>query len=251
VSLSSRRRTLRLGGSGLFGAALGLLAGCAAPGDGGTATPAGERILALGDSYTVGTSVEPEERWVTKLVERRRGAGHTVADTRIVAENGWTTGELNEAIDDVLAGARSGGEDEQAFADQYDLVTLLVGANNCFQEVEPGAFRPKFEATLERALGFAAAPEDVLVISVPNYTLTPVGQRNDPEEHATRLNAYNSIIEEAAEAAGTRYVDVVPPSEQVAENPDLIADDGLHPSGAQYDLWLERIYPVASAVLDG
>jgi len=251
VNLPSRHGTLRLDGGGLVGATLGLLAGCAAPGDDSAATPARERILALGDSYTVGTSVDSEERWVTKLVEKRRAAGHTVGDPRIVAENGWTTGELNEAIDDVLAGARSGGEDEQEFADQYDLVTLLVGANNCFQEEEPGVFRPKFVDTLERAIGFAAGPEDVLVVSVPNYTLTPVGQRNDPEEDATRLDAYNSIIEEAASEAGTRYVDVVPPSETVTENPGLIAEDDLHPSGAQYDLWLERIYPVASAVLDG
>lgn len=238
MTLPSRRRTLRLG-SGLVGAALGLLAGCTAPGDGGTATPEGERILALGDSYTVGTSVAPKERWVSKLVERRRAAGHTVADPRIVAENGWTTGELNDALD----GAN--------LADQYDLVTLLIGANNCFQEEESGTFRPKFAETLERTLGFAATPEDVVVISVPNYTLTPVGQRNDPGAHATRLNAYNSIIEEEVEATGTRYVDVVPPSEKVTEDADLIAEDGLHPSGAQYDLWLERISPVAIDVLDG
>jgi lysophospholipase L1-like esterase len=236
---ASRRHTLRLGSSGLVGAALGLLAGCSAPGDAGTATPAGERILALGDSYTVGTSVDPHARWVTKLAEKRRAAGHEVAEPRIVAENGWTTGDLNDAID------------EQAFADEYDLVTLLIGANNCFQEEAPGTFRPKFEATLERAVGFAADPDDVVVISVPNYTLTPVGQSNQPQEHATRLNAYNSIIREEVEDAGTRYVDVVPPSERVTENPDLVAEDDLHPSGEQYDLWLERIYPVASDVLEG
>ena len=235
----SRRRTLRLGGSGLAGTALGLLAGCSAPDDGSTATPEGERILALGDSYTVGTGVDPEERWVTKLVESRRTAGHTVAAPRIVAENGWTTGELNEALDDAT------------LADQYDLVTLLIGANNCFQEEEPGAFRPKFVDTLERALGFAADSDDVVVISVPNYTLTPVGQRNEPAKHATRVNAYNSIIEAEVEQAGTRSVDVVPPSERVTENPALVADDDLHPSSAQYDLWLDRIHPVASDVLDG
>jgi lysophospholipase L1-like esterase len=162
-----------------------------------------------------------------------------VADPRIVAENGWMTGELTDALD------------EREFADEYDLVTLLVGANNCFEEQTPGTFRPKFVATLERAVGFAAGPDDVLVISVPNYTLTPVGQANQPREHATRLNAYNSIIREEVNALGTRYVDVVPPSETVAENPDLVAEDGLHPSGEQYDLWLDRIYPVASGVLGG
>lgn len=240
--LPSRRRALRLGGSGVAAAALGLLAGCSAPETDRTDTPAGERILALGDSYTIGTSVPTEARWVTKLVEKRRAAGHTVADPRVVAENGWTTGDLDDAIDE----AEADGE----LADGYDLVTLLIGANNCFQSQEPGEFHPKFTAMLERAIGFAPDPEKVVVISIPDYTLTPVGQRTNPTEHASRLNVYNSIIEEEAREAGTRFVDVVPPSEKVLEQPELVAEDDLHPSGQQYDMWLERIYPVAAEALE-
>ncbi|KPN29737.1 GDSL-like lipase/acylhydrolase [Halolamina pelagica] len=241
MSLPSRRNTLRLGGSGLLSGVFGLLAGCSAPDDGRTATPAGERLLALGDSYTVGTSVSNDERWVNELAEQRRRAGHTVADPRVIAENGWTTGDLNEAID--------GAEAENTVADEYDLVTLLIGANNCFQEQPPGTFRPKFEATLDRALGFAPGPDSVVVVTVPDYTLTPVGRRNDPGEHASRLTAYNDIIEDAATAAGTRLVDVVPPSREVVDRPELIAEDDLHPAPEQYERWLDRIYPAAAKAL--
>ncbi|MFB6221049.1 MAG: SGNH/GDSL hydrolase family protein [Halolamina sp.] len=238
MTLPSRRRTLRLGGAGVVTGALGLLAGCSAPSDSDTETPAGERILALGDSYTVGTSVSNDERWVNKLVEKRREAGTTVAAPRVIAQNGWTTGDLDAAIDG------------SALADEYDLVTLLIGANNCFQGQPPEEFHPKFIGMLERAIGFAPAPERVVVITVPDYTLTPVGQRNNPTEHASRLAAYNDIIEEEARNAGTRFVDVVPPSEEVVGRPELVADDDLHPSGEQYDMWLERIYPVAEAALE-
>lgn len=238
MPLSSRRHALRLGG--VAAGVLGLLAGCSAPSD-GTATPEGDRILALGDSYTVGTSVANVERWVTKLVAKRREAGHTVADPRVIAKNGWTTGDLDAAIDDAE------GDDE--LADEYDLVTLLIGANNCFRDQAPEEFRPKFTAMLERAVGYAPSPERVVVITVPDYTLTPVGQQNDPETHAQRLDAYISIIEAEAADVGTRFVDVVPPSKQVVDRPELVADDGLHPSGEQYDLWLERIYPVAVEAL--
>lgn len=242
MSLSSRRTTLRLGGSGLLSGVFGLLAGCSAPSDGSTATPTGDRVLALGDSYSVGTSVPNDERWVNELVEKRREAGHTVADPRVIAENGWTTGDLNEAIDEAEA--------ENTVAEEYDLVTLLVGANNCFQEQPPGEFRPKFEATLDRAIGYAPDPDSVVVVTVPDYTLTPVGRQNQPAEHASRLTAYNDIIEDAASAAGTHLVDVVPPSREVIGQPELIAEDDLHPAPEQYERWLDRIYPVAAEALD-
>lgn len=207
------------------------------------------RILALGDSYTVGTGVDAEERWVTKLTERLRMEGEDVADPVVIAENGWTTGDLDEAIDEELAGTQSAGEGEADPEGPFDLVTLLIGANNCFQEESPDAFAPKFEAMLDRALEFAENPDSVVVITVPDYTLTPVGQENDPEEHAARLDAYEAITREAVEKRDVRLVDVVPPSKGVEEEPELIAEDDLHPAPAQHDLWLERIYPVAAAAL--
>lgn len=198
-------------------------------------TPA--RVLALGDSYTIGTSVDPDERWVSKLVERLRRDGESVAEPIVIAENGWTTDDMTEAIR---------GRDPDG---PFDLVTLLIGANNCFQGEPPATFAPKFRAMLGRALGFAADPDSVVVLTVPDYTLTPVGQANDPEEHAERLERYNGIVREAAAAAGTRLVDVVPPSKRVAADDSLVAGDELHPAPAQHDLWLERIDPVAAAAL--
>ncbi|MEF8800179.1 MAG: GDSL-type esterase/lipase family protein [Halolamina sp.] len=245
----SDRGAPQLGG---LAAGIGLLAGSAAPSDGTEAADC-ERILALGDSYTEGTSVSNDEHWVTKLVETRRANGHPVTDPVVVAENGWTTGDLDEAIDDALAGRRAGGEDDAEtdldLTDEFDLVTLLIGANDCFQEQAPGTFHPTFVAVLDRAISFAPSPANVVVITVPDYTLTPVGQQNEPEEHASRLNAYNRIIEEEAAAAGTRFVDVVPPSKQVVGRPELIAEDDLHPSPEQYDRWLERLSPVAIEAL--
>ncbi|MFD1527079.1 SGNH/GDSL hydrolase family protein [Halolamina salina] len=196
------------------------------------------RILALGDSYTVGTGVDAEERWLSKFVDRLREDGESAADPVVIAENGWTTDDLDEEIT------------ERDPDGPFDLVTLLIGANNCFQGESPETFEPKFRAMLDRALGFAPDPDSVVVITVPDYTLTPVGEDNDPDEHAKRLVRYNEIVREAARAEGTRLVDVVPPSTRVAEDGSLVADDDLHPAPAQHDLWLERIYPVAAAALD-
>jgi lysophospholipase L1-like esterase len=208
------------------------------------------RILALGDSYTIGTGVDADERWVSKLVDRLRRDGESVADPVVIAENSWTTDDLDEAIDEVLLGTRSAEKDRRDTDGPFDLVTLLIGANNCFQSEPAATFGPKFRAMLDRALGFAPDPDSVVVITVPDYTLTPVGRANDPNEHAERLERYNEIVREAARAEGTRLVDVVPPSKRVAEDGSLVADDDLHPAPAQHDLWLARIRPVVAAALD-
>ena len=36
---------------------------------------------------------------------------------------------------------------------------------------------------------------------------------------------------------------------QAATDPSLVALDGLHPSGAQYALWVERILPAVETLL--
>lgn len=205
---------------------------------GGVETPT-VRILALGDSYTIGTSVAPDDRWVDRLASRLRTSGHRVADPEIVAANGWTTDRLEAAID------------RRSLAPPYELVTLLIGANDAFQERPLEAFRPAFVDLLEQAVEFAGDEATrVVVMTIPDYSVTPVGQRHSPAEHAQRLAAYNAAVTEEVEAAGARLVDLVPISRQAAEDPDLVASDGLHPSPEQHRRWLERIDPAVRTVLD-
>ena len=58
------------------------------------------RYLALGDSYTIGESVTVDERWPVQLTERLRSDGVNIADPQIIATTGWTTDELQEALDE-------------------------------------------------------------------------------------------------------------------------------------------------------
>lgn len=197
------------------------------------------RLLALGDSYTVGTAVDADDRWVTRLVERLRADGLEVADPRIVAADGWPSDRLAEAIE------------HRSLEAPYDLVTLLVGANDAYRDRPVQEFRPDFVALLERAVEFAGGdPSAVVVVTIPDYSVTPHVEDHARADHARRLEAYNRAVREEAAAAGARLVDVVPISRQVADDDDLVADDGLHPSPAQHERWLERIYPVARSALE-
>lgn len=230
VGSPSRRQILK-GGSALVAAG--------APVPFGGLSRRRNEILALGDSYTIGTSVDPDVRWISELAERLRGDGFAVADPVVIAEAGWTTEDLDTGIRiESVEGA-------------YDLVTLLIGANNAFQGWEPAEFRPEFVALLDRSVQFAGGEaSNVVVMTIPDYTLTPAGQMFSPAENARRLESYNRIVREEATEAGARVVDLVPASRRVTEDPELVSDDDLHPSPKQHDLWLTRILPAATAALE-
>lgn len=225
----SRRFFLRAG------AAAGVL-GALHLGSGVSTPPA--RLLALGDSYTIGTRVSPSDRWVNGLARRLRANGHAVDEPDVVAASGWTSSRLLGEIQAVPTDA------------DRDLVTLLVGANDAFQGRSPQAFAPDFRALVDSAVGFAGGDRSrVVVMTIPDYTLTPVGREHDPAEHADRLDAYNELVRSVAASTDLRFVDLVPPSRLVEDRPELVARDGLHPSPEQHELWLERILPVALEAL--
>ena len=81
----------------------------------GDTSPVAEvRILALGDSYTIGEGVEVEARWPVRLAAMMRARGIAVAEPTIVATTGWTTDELSRGIDSANP------------VGPFDVVTLLV-----------------------------------------------------------------------------------------------------------------------------
>src|SRR5881227_3524897 len=66
-----------------------------------TAPPvtAGPRYMALGDSYTIGESVDESDRYPVQLARMLREQQIEIADPQIIASTGWTTDELSAGID--------------------------------------------------------------------------------------------------------------------------------------------------------
>ncbi|HSG78331.1 MAG TPA: SGNH/GDSL hydrolase family protein [Acidimicrobiia bacterium] len=187
------------------------------------------RILALGDSYTIGESVAEADRWPVQLGRALEDAGWPPVEVEIVARTGWTTSELDRGIDNA---------DPQG---PYDLVTLLIGVNNQYRGLDPEQYRTEFAALLDRARGFSAGP--VLVVSIPDWGVTPFASRSDPATVAAEIDLFNEIGREGSLAADVPFVDITPISR--SDDPSLVARDGLHPSGAQYTAWVDVILPVA------
>lgn len=191
--------------------------------------------LALGDSYTIGTGVEPEERWPAQLADALANPGNpadTAFNVRVdyVATNGWTTNEL-------LAGLNAA---ENGLRAEYDLVSLLIGVNNQFRGQPVAAYPPDVRTLLDRAIGLAGGDTSrVFMVSIPDYAFTPFG--GGREEISRDIDAYNAAGRAVAEEFGIPFLDITPISREGLDDPELVADDRLHPSGKQYGRWVEEV----------
>jgi lysophospholipase L1-like esterase len=192
------------------------------------------RFLALGDSYTIGEGVAADERWPVQLAARMRAEGVPMDDPTIIATTGWTTNELAAGI----ARATPTGS--------YDLVSLLIGVNNQYRGRDRKEYRQQFAALLEQAIAFAGGdPQRVIVLSIPDWGVTPFAASRHAERVTGEINAFNTINAEETARLGARYVDITPLSRQAAADLTLLADDGLHPSGTMYTAWTELVLPEA------
>lgn len=186
--------------------------------------------LALGDSYTICESVEPELRWPIQLQEQLNKSDITVSTPKIIARTGWRT-------DNLLAAAKS-----ELKKEKFDLVSLLVGVNNEFQGQSPQSFEPQFKETLEFAIKWCKhGNKGVFVVSIPDYGYTPYGSSNQPKI-SERIDQYNDICKKIANEKDVAFFNITDLSRKGLSDKDLVANDGLHPSAKQYQLWVDRFF---------
>jgi lysophospholipase L1-like esterase len=110
-------------------------------------------------------------------------------------------------------------------------------------------FERSFSGLLDRALGFAKLAGRLIVLSIPDWGVTPFAKAQDRAAIASEIDRFNAVARRLAEAGGSRFVDITPVSRLVATDGTLLVSDGLHPSGAMYRMWMERVLPVAVAAL--
>jgi lysophospholipase L1-like esterase len=196
------------------------------------------RYLALGDSYTIGEGVAEAERWPVRLAAGLRERGLAAGEPLIIARTGWTTVELMAGID----GAAPRG--------RFDLVSLLIGANDQYRGRDAGEFRAGFRALLRRAIGFAGGEAGrAVVLSIPDWGVTPFAEGRARAVIAQAIDRFNTACRDETRRAAARYVDITAASRQAAGDAALLAADGLHPSGAVYAVWARLVLPEALAAL--
>jgi lysophospholipase L1-like esterase len=194
------------------------------------------RYVALGDSYTIGTSEAVGSRFPNQLVDRLAGSVglDLVANLGV---NGYSSAQL---IDRELP---------QIDALHPDFVTVLIGVNDVVRGVPADTYRQNMNEIFDFLLERLPASR-IVVVSTPDYTRTPQGAAfGDPAQQRAAIAAFNDIERELAEALGIAFVDISAVADRADVEPDLVADDGLHPSGIQYARWVDLVGPVAENLL--
>lgn len=187
------------------------------------------RYVALGDSYTIGTSVTEAERWPNQLVDRLDGL-ELVGN---LAVNGSTSLDLITEELPKLDGLRP------------ELVSVLIGVNDVVQGVSDSQYAGNVAVIVEELLT-RLPPSRIFCVATPDYTVTPSGEAfGDPIQQSDAILRANAILRQACESRQIRFVpEVFEISQAARDDPSLVADDGLHPSGEQYRRWVDVIAPV-------
>jgi lysophospholipase L1-like esterase len=186
--------------------------------------------LALGDSYTIGEGVEQPGifPWQTSLLLKQKG--WKIDDPVVIAKTGWTTGELQTAID------------KAEITREFDFVSLLIGVNNQYRGYPIGEYEQEFSKLLSKAIGFAGKePDHVFVLSIPDWGKTPFAEGRDREKIAREIDAFNAVNKRITTQMGANYIDITPETRKVNEFPDLLTGDRLHPSAKAYAQWAEKL----------
>ena len=187
-------------------------------------------MLCLGDSYTIGEGVQLVENFPNQTITRLRKDGYAFEEPEIVAQTGWTTDELQAAVDN------------HSFKGSYDFVTLLIGVNNQYRGRTVENYGSEFESLLKRAIQFSNGKTDhVIVLSIPDWGVSPFAKDRDTKQIAIEIDNFNSANKAIVERYKVSYIDITPASREAANDRSLIASDGLHPSAKEYAKWSKQL----------
>lgn len=189
--------------------------------------------LALGDSYTIGESVPLNKNFPNQTVALLKKENIAMEEPAIIAKTGWTTDELQEQIS------------RTRLAVPFDFVTLLIGVNNQYRGRSAEEYAQQFEELLQQAISFVGdIPTHVIVISIPDWGVTPFAEDRDRNKIAKEIDAFNEINEKIVKKYNVHYINITPFTREATTDNSLVAKDGLHPSAKDYGRWAMKVKEV-------
>ena len=178
--------------------------------------------LALGDSYTIGESINIKDSYPNQLKDQI----DLIDSLKIIAKTGWTTDELIDTLN-------------RSNIRQHDIVSLLIGVNNQFRGYSINNYKIEFENLLNKAINYSNNKKNVFVISIPDYGVTPFGKSRGKEKIYREIDAFNDINRSISKKYNVMYFNITDISRLAENDSSLLADDKLHPSEKMYSEWID------------
>ncbi len=207
------------------------------------------KILALGDSYTIGEGIDPREAWPRQLGRLLQSALGEEVRVQVIGQTGWTTEELTN----VLAVAQDLGN--PPLNPPYDLVTLMIGVNDQYQTFRGKSeyalyYEERYGGLLEQARRLSQRrTRRVVAIAIPDWSGTQFARELevDPECCAEQIRSFNERSMCLALRHGAGWVQSFP--NPTLGDPSSLAEDGLHPSQILHLKWAELLLPSVRGIL--
>lgn len=190
-------------------------------------------FLCLGDSYTIGESVALHDSYPYQTVQLLRKAGLHFQAPEIIAQTGWTSFEL---ADHMII---------WKLLDSYDYVSLLIGVNNQYRGLSIADFENDFEFLVKKAIHLTNNKADhVIVISIPDWTVTPFAASQKRQSNGQEILKYNEICKSQSSKYNTQYIDITAETHLAGKDLSLLAEDQLHYSPKAYANWASKLFNV-------
>jgi len=197
------------------------------------------QYIPFGDSYTAGHGASPDQAYPVLLVNDLNKDG--VPINMIVNEGlgGHTTGQAVQQEIPVFDTSHA------TFA------SILLGANDWGQYVDTATFRSNYIQMIDDIQAKLPVKTNILIITMPDISATPGGRAQANGRDIVEDVVYmNYIIEQEASHYHLPVADIFPLSQEMHNNPSLIASDSLHPSAKEYARWEQLvILPAALKML--
>jgi lysophospholipase L1-like esterase len=196
-------------------------------------------LLSLGDSYTIGEGVPLYDNFPSQTVQRLRRTGYPFQAPEIVARTGWTTDEL------------SAGINRLPLLPPYAVVTLLIGVNNQYRGRTVGEYAEQFRQNLAQAIQLADTPLRIVVLSIPDWGVSPFAAENghDSQRIALEIDNFNATAREITVRHNLPFIDITTHGRTTGTTAAAFTADGLHPAAAIYRHWAQLLAEAITATL--
>jgi lysophospholipase L1-like esterase len=90
-------------------------------------------------------------------------------------------------------------------------------------------------------------PNHVIVLSIPDWGVTPFASKKDGKKISKEIDAFNEICESAAKKYKTHFINITEETRKAKTDKSLLTNDKLHYSGKEHAVWAEKVAGIIKA----